>query len=160
MGILCSKMQVKYGAGCAEMDDLKLFIALSRTMLHVDRSSQVIFRAHGLTKGQFAVLEVLYHKGELTSKQIKELILTTPGNLPVIIHNLEKEGFVSRREDPRDRRSSLLSLTPLGTKKIEEVFPENKELIEQLFSVWTKEEKEQMMRALLKYRKEHYAKER
>lgn len=134
--------------------DLKLFIALNRTMLHIERKSVELFRRHNLTKGQFAVLEILYHKGDLTSKVIKEKILMSPGNLPVIIKNLEKHGFIEKHEDPSDRRFQILSLTDSGREKIEEVFPENEKMINSLFSVWNEDEKEELIYMLKKYRKE------
>lgn len=137
------------------MDDLKLFISLSRTMLYLDRETDKIYKEHGITKTQFAVLEVLYHKGDLSQCDIRQLILTTAGNLPVVINNLLKEDLISSRPHEEDGRRQVLSLTLKGRKLIEEVFPSNQKCIEDSFSVWTEKEKEMLHAAMKKFRKEH-----
>ena len=138
------------------MKDLKLFISLSRTLLYLDRETDKIFKEHGITKTQFAVLEVLYHKGDLSQCDIRQLILTTAGNLPVVINNLLQEELISKRPHEEDGRRHILSLTPKGRKLLEEVFPKNQQCIEDNFSVWTEEEKEMLHEAMKKFRKEHY----
>lgn len=137
------------------MEDLKLFISLSRTMLYLDRETDKIYKKHGITKAQFAVLEVLYHKGDLSQCDIRQLILTTAGNLPVVINNLLKEDLISKRPHEEDGRRQVLSLTLKGRKLIEEVVPENQKCIEDCFSVWTEKEKEMLHAAMKKFRKEH-----
>lgn len=52
------------------MEDLKLFISLSRTIIYLDRDTYKIYKEHGITKTQFAVLEILYHKGDLSQCDI------------------------------------------------------------------------------------------
>lgn len=138
------------------MDNLKLFISLSRTMLYLDRVTDKIYKEHGITKTQFAVLEVLYHNGDLSQCDIRQLILTTAGNLPVVINNLLKEDLISKRPHEEDGRRQVLSLTVKGRKLIEEVFPKNQKCIEDCFSVWTEKEKEMLHAAMKKLRKEHY----
>lgn len=137
------------------MEDLKLFISLSRTMLYLDRETDKIYKEHGITKTQFAVLEVLYHKGDLSQCDIRQLILTTAGNLPVVINNLLKEDLISKQPHEEDGRRQVLSLTSKGRKLIEEVFPENQKCIEDSFSVWTEKEKDMLHAAMKKFRKEH-----
>lgn len=141
------------------MEDLKLFIGFSRMLLHVDRKTSKVFRDADLTKGQFAVLEVLHTKGRLSASQIRKLILMTPGNLPVILKNLEAEDYIRRLPNPADGRSSLLELTDRGEKKLLEVFPKNQEVIEDLFSVWTEEEKELLLKSMKKFRDEYMKEE-
>ncbi len=139
--------------------DLKLFIVLSRAMLYIDRKSDELFRKHDLTKGQFAVLEVLYHKGELTSKTIKEKILMSPGNLPVIIKNLERDGYIKKRKDPDDGRVQRISLTDKGLSKIKVVFPENEALIREMFSIWDSQEQKTLFKLLNQFRRHWYEEE-
>lgn len=138
------------------MKDLNLFIALSRTMLYIDREADKVFQKYHITKTQFAVMEALYHKGPLTQSDIRRLILTTTGNLPVVIKNLLTYGYVEKRKDKPDKRKQILSLTLEGQALMGKVFPENRQCIEKIFSVWTQEEKEHLMNILQKFRKEYY----
>lgn len=59
---------------------------------------------YNLTLGQFAVLEALYHKGDLTVGQVQRAILSSSGTVPVIVGNLEKRGYLARQTDEADRR--------------------------------------------------------
>lgn len=137
------------------MRTLHLYIALARTLLAAERRSDKVFQKNGLTKTQFAVLEALYHKGDLSQSDIHKLILTTAGNLPVVVRNLLKEQWIRKRTDAHDGRRQILSLTEAGRAKIEAVFPENKEVIEDFFSPLTENEKKTMHALFQKLRKEH-----
>lgn len=138
------------------MDDLKLFISLSRTLLYLDRETDKIFKEYGITKTQFAVLEALLSKGDLSQCDLRRLILTTAGNLPVVINNLLKQDLISKRQHEDDGRRHVLSLTDKGRQLILKVFPENELCIQQCFSVWSEEEKTVLHGLMKKFRKEHY----
>ena len=79
----------------------------------------------GLTLGQFAVLEALYHLGPMSLSEVAKKILTTGGNLTMVAGNLEKQGLVSRKCSTDDARVYILSLTPKGRKLIAEIFPQH-----------------------------------
>ena len=103
--------------------NLKVLIGLSRTTQSIHRRSSAIFRESGLTLSQFSVLEALYHKGPLTISGIIETILSTGGNITVVVSNLEKLGLAERSINPDDKRSSLITITPRGEGLIDEIFP-------------------------------------
>lgn len=133
--------------------DLGLFIGWNRMLLSIHRKSDSLFAKYGLTRGQFAVLEALYHKGPLTVGEVQERILTTSGNIPVIVKNLEKCELLSRQQDEQDRRKFILTLTSKGRALIDEVFPQNEEIIKKSFAVWSDEEKIQLRELLQIWRK-------
>ncbi len=134
------------------MKDNSIIIGLHRVVTDLDRETARISGRYGLTLGQFAVLEALYHKGDLTVGQVKEAILSSTGTIPVIINNLEKQNFVHRAHDPADRRRSIVQLTSSGRRLIEKVYPENEQMFRDKFSVWSKDEQRELLRLLLKYR--------
>ena len=70
--------------------ELKILIGLHRAINYIDRQSTKIFSEYQLTLGQFAVLEALHHKGDMTVGQVQEKILSSGGTMPLIINNLEK----------------------------------------------------------------------
>jgi len=129
--------------------NLKVFVSLSRATQVVQRRSINIFKEGGLTGAQFAVLEVLYHKGDLRISEIIEKVFSTSGNMTVVINNLEKEQLVEKYIDPEDKRATLIRITDDGKKKIEEIFPVHLRDLEEHFSSLTTEEK-QLLRMLLK----------
>ncbi len=79
----------------------------------------------GLTLTQFAVLEALYHLGPMSLSEIAQKVLTTGGNLTMVVGNLEKCGFAQRQHSPQDRRVWVIQLTPEGKTLIRRIFPQH-----------------------------------
>jgi DNA-binding MarR family transcriptional regulator len=143
-------MSKNYDYGELENLNLKTLIALSRSTQNVNKKQLKTIKEGGLTVSQFAVLEVLYHKGDLRISEIIEKILSTSGNMTVVIDNLVKEDLVRRCADPKDRRVNLISITEKGRNLMEEVFPKHLENINEIFSKLDVEEKEQLIGLLKK----------
>jgi MarR family 2-MHQ and catechol resistance regulon transcriptional repressor len=93
----------------------------------------------GLT--DFAVLEVLLHKGPLTVKQIGEKVLLTSGSMTTAVDRLEAKGLVVRGNDAKDRRARIISLTPTGRQLIERAFAEHREAMEQNVAGFSEEDR-------------------
>jgi MarR family 2-MHQ and catechol resistance regulon transcriptional repressor len=140
--------KISYG----ELSDLNLktLIALSRATNSVHRREYKTVKEGGLTVSQFAVLEVLYHKGALRIQEIIEKTLSTGGNMTVVIENLVKDDLVMRYKDPEDKRASLISITDKGKVIIEDIFPRHVENINEIFSTLTVEEKKSLVSLLKK----------
>ncbi len=138
----------KKNYGQSSDTDLALFIRLQRSAIFLQREVGKITMKHGLTLSQFAVLEALYHKGDLNICQILSKILATSGNLTVVIRNLEKMGLVKRLRDPHDKRAYLISLTEEGSRVTERIFPEQLALLENYLSVYDRDEKRALISQL------------
>ena len=133
--------------------ELKILIGLHRTANAIDRKTAQIASGYGLTLGQFAVLEALYHKGDLTVGQVQDAILSTSGTIPLIVGKLEAQGYLTRRQDAVDRRRWILSLTGEGRALIAEVYPLNEKMILEQMECWTGEEKEVLVSLLQRFRR-------
>ena len=120
------------------MTDSFLLIYFYRIVNAINRKTISICTKYGITVSQFAVLEALKSKGELTVGEVR-------------VKNLEKLGYISRRADSNDRRRSFLSLTETGRAIVEEIFPKNMEMIQNEFSVWSEQEKKQLAKILKKF---------
>lgn len=127
----------------------KLLILISRMRNLLFRDLDTIFSSNGLTTTQFAVLEVLYHKGTLCVGDIQRLILGTSGNIPLVIKNLEKEGLVLRKKSESDRRISMIDLTEKGLLLIKKVYPMQKQRLSELFQDVSNKEKKALTQSLL-----------
>lgn len=128
---------------------LTTLITFTRAEHTIHKKELETIKKSGLTIAQFGVLEALYNKGDLRISEIMEKILTTSGNITVVIKNLEKDGLVKRNLDPKDKRATIISITDEGKKIIEEILPSHLENIVDIFSVLTDEEK-LMLRNILK----------
>lgn len=127
----------------------QLFMLLSRTTTLLHRHLHEIFQKFHLTSTQFAVLEILYQKGPLCIKEIQEGILSTSGNVPLVVNNLVKSNYVTKSTDPADRRITRVALTSNGITIVEQVYPLQKQKLDTLLNTLSQNEKDVLMRQLL-----------
>jgi len=125
---------------------LDTFVKLMRAANSVSAATNSELAAADLTVSQFAVLEVLYHAGPLCLTEIARKILTTGGNLTLVVNNLEKRGLVQRKQSADDRRFFSLRLTPKGKNLIAEIFPKQAAEITRVIGVLSPEEQAEMAR--------------
>jgi MarR family 2-MHQ and catechol resistance regulon transcriptional repressor len=121
---------------------LKLFTVLARahnTLMELDRRD---IRRFGLNQTEFAVLELLYHKGPRPLQQIGEKILITSGSITYVINKLEKKELLKRNPYEEDRRVIYAVLTERGQALMEEIFPQHAETLTEAFRGLTAEEKQ------------------
>lgn len=118
----------------------------------VDLNTGMAIRESGLTITQFGILDVLYCIGDMTINQLKEKILATSGNMTVVLKNMERDGLIDRNVCAHDKRSFKFTITPLGRKKFEEVLPKHREVLENVYSIYTEEEREQLIHLLKKFK--------
>lgn len=91
----------------------------------------------------FAVLEVLMHKGALPVNTIGEKVLLTSGSITTAVQRLEKQGLVRRERGELDARVVLVHLTDAGAELIQDAFAKHSANLEKLFEVFDSEEREQ-----------------
>ena len=97
-------------------------------------------------------MEILNTKGELLVGEIQKLILSTPGNVPYVINNLIKKGYVTKANEEPDKRRSRISLTSLGKQKILEILPAHDDLLTEKFDVLSETEKKDLLKLILSFR--------
>lgn len=134
--------------------DLSTLVVFTKAEHTIHKKEYQTIKESGLTPTQFGVLEALYSKGDLRISELIEKILTTSGNITVVIKNLEKEGFIHKDMDPRDKRSCIISLTNKGKHCIEAILPKHVNNIKEIFKVLSDEEKI-LLKKILKKFKEH-----
>lgn len=74
-----------------------------------------------LTLEQLHILKNLSDEGEMSQSALCALANKTPANLTRILDRLEKKDRIIRKNNPKDRRSSLIQLTDSGIALIPEV---------------------------------------
>jgi len=97
----------------------------------------------GLTPAQYVVMGALWEHDELPLKDLAAEAFCTPAAITGIIDVLERKGLVTRRPNPRDRRSLLATLTAAGRALRSEV-PTPGEILGDCCSVLSPEETNQL----------------
>ncbi|MDO8455111.1 MAG: MarR family transcriptional regulator, partial [Sulfurimonas sp.] len=93
---------------------MTIWIQLFRSYNKIRAKESLYIQSFDLTMNQFQVLEVLYHRGDLSIGAITKLTMGTPGNITVVVRNLKRDGFISVIPHSKDKRTSILSITPKG----------------------------------------------
>lgn len=111
---------------------------LSKIAMHLESA--------GVTTGQFAVLEALLHLGPMCQHTLAEKLLRSGGNMTLVIDNLQKQGWVKRQRQEKDRRMVEIHLTPKGRRLITRIFPEHAKVIARVLGELTPAEQEDLRR--------------
>ena len=98
----------------------------------------------------FAVLEVLLHKGPQPVNVIGKKVLLTSGSITTAIDRLESRKLVRRTPHPADRRARLVQLTDRGERLIENAFRQHALDMEETMAVLTPGERIELIRLLKK----------
>lgn len=129
---------------------LKLFVVLTRAMQSVKKRVEEDIRKHGLNPTEFAVLELLYNKGDQPIQKIGDKVLIAAAITTYVVDKLEKKSYLRRRPCPKDRRITHATLTEEGTALMDEIFPKHQEAIGEIFKGADIKEKEQLIFLLKK----------
>ncbi|BDH62017.1 HTH-type transcriptional regulator MhqR [Lysinibacillus sp. PLM2] len=119
---------------------LKAFTVLLRASQSVQEASKKDHSKHGLNPTEFAVLELLYHKGDQPIQVIGKKILIASSSITYVVDKLEEKGFVVRKACPSDRRVTYAAITDEGKKIMDQIFPGHIEIIEEIFNAITEDE--------------------
>ncbi|HFI0236721.1 TPA: MarR family winged helix-turn-helix transcriptional regulator [Streptococcus suis] len=132
---------------------LHSLVVFRRAANTISKSELETIKKYGLTVCQFGVMEALYNKGNLRIQDLIDKLLSTSGNMTVVIKNMIRDGYVYKTSDTSDRRASLIALTEKGRQTIETILPEHYDHVGQIFSVLSPEEQDQLATILKKFKK-------
>ena len=129
---------------------LKALVVLMRSSQTVQDIVKQDMEKYGVNPTEFAVLELLYHKGEQPIQHIGKKILLASSSITYVVDKLEAKGFVERIACPNDRRVTYASITEAGKRFIEGAFPQHEKKIEEVFAPLSDEELNTMIVLLKK----------
>lgn len=118
----------------------------------ISRQEVQTIKKHNLTVAQFGVMEALYNKGNLRIQDLIDKLLSTSGNMTVVIRNMIRDGYIFKVADEKDKRSYLIGLTPLGRETIEKILPEHYDNMGKIFSVLSLKDQEDLAQILKKFK--------
>ncbi|WP_239740999.1 MarR family transcriptional regulator [Mammaliicoccus sp. M-M45] len=131
-------------------ESLKALVGIKRTNDTLDRIVKQDMKNYGLNITEFAVMELLYHKGDQPIQKVKQRILIASSSTTYVIDQLVKKAYVTRRQDTEDKRITYAVLTEKGHALMEQIFPQHAETIEKAFYILDDEELAIFRRALKK----------
>lgn len=103
---------------------------LDRTARRVKQYAQQRFKEMGfnITVDQWLVLKQLYENKQIKQNELAERVFKDNPTLTRIIDLLCDKGLAERNMHPGDRRCFMVSLTPKGRKKVNDLLPKIQEV--------------------------------
>ena len=129
---------------------LKLWVVLSRAHETIAELARRDVERGELSLTEFAVMEALLHKGDLTAGEVSKRVLLRSGSLTYVIDKLVERDLIKRKICDDDRRRTYLQLTPAGNALMRRIWPGHAAAIELATSGLTLTEKRTVARLLKK----------
>lgn len=101
-------------------------------------------RESGLSMPQFNILMHLYHRGRCGMSDLTERMGVSPAGLSQLTDRLVQSGFLTRSEDPDDRRAKQIELTAAGRALVEKGLVERNRWLDELATGLGPREREQV----------------
>lgn len=143
-------MDTKNIAEYEEALSLKAFVVLTRTLESVKARAEEDIKCLGLNPTEFAVLELVYSKGDQPIQKIGEKVLIASSSITYVVDKLENKNLIKRRPSAKDRRITYATITNEGTALMDRVFPDHKKAITKIFGGLDIKEKEHLIEQLKK----------
>jgi DNA-binding MarR family transcriptional regulator len=105
---------------------------------------------HQLTPTQFAALAKIHDEGIVSQNRLGRLTAMDPATMQGVIARLFDRGFIARAPDPKDRRRSLLRLTPEGQSAFNDAAANGKTISRETLSPLDARERTAFLRLLAK----------
>lgn len=143
----------------------------AEAFLHLLRASDEAFQvtersliAHNISQGRFGVLMLLWRGGQgrpdapeldcgggpRTPAELAEAAGVTRATMTGLIDTLERDGFVKREPDPKDRRMMSVLLTAKAEKFLHLLLPSHFKLMTAIMSTLSESERKTLVQLLAK----------
>jgi MarR family transcriptional regulator, 2-MHQ and catechol-resistance regulon repressor len=128
----------------------RVWLVMWKAAHAIEQNATRSLSALGLGRSDFAVLEVLLHKGPQPVNIIGKKVLLTSGSITAAVDRLESRKLIRRTFNPKDRRSRFVRLTKTGRLLIGRAFQKHALDLEETMAVLRSGERAELVRLLQK----------
>ena len=128
------------------------FLNLLRTGDEIFSKEARFLAQYGVSQGRFTVLMLLHNCPECVSTpaELAEHAGVTRATMTGLVDTLEKEGLVTRGEDPADRRTVRVRITAAGEEFLAKILPDYFRCVSATIRALTASEQKQLVTLLQK----------
>lgn len=108
----------------------QLWAELSRAFEALREHAARDLARHGLSLGEFGVLEALADGGPLRPGDLQEEARVSSGGVTYLVDRLEERGLVERRPHPEDGRARVVEITREGRELMGRIAPQHAAALE------------------------------
>lgn len=117
---------------------------------YVDRVSKYLAQ-YRLSPSKFNLLMIVRYQGGadgITQAAISERLIVSAGNVTGLVERLSKEGLITRKQNPENRRENRIKVTPKAEKLLDELWPGYDKLVKDLTNLVPKKDQPQLAKIL------------
>jgi len=130
--------------------DILIWVRLATTFNLMYQEIKRELSKENLTIPQLEIIGCLSPSKGLSLNELAERLLVTGGNVTGLMDRLERDGYVFRERDEKDRRVINAKLTLKGKEVWQMIFPRYQKCISTLVKSLTVDEKKELNRLLKK----------
>jgi MarR family 2-MHQ and catechol resistance regulon transcriptional repressor len=134
----------------ADLSGTHLWLVLMKAHRTLQRLATRSIESSEVGLSDFAVMEMLLHKGPQPVNEIGRRIELTSGAITTAVDRLESRGLVTREAHPSDRRARIVRLTAAGEVQAAKSFAGHKAAMDLAASGLSKTERATLMELLKK----------
>lgn len=123
-----------------DTENILLPILVKRCCRLIDHRIDFLLKQHGIARSQFRVLHHVAKRGELTQKELVDILEVQGATLTPIVNNLVQKKWLVRVSNSDDMRVKNLRLTPEGNERLKDIPNPAEELNAMLISRLSKKQ--------------------
>src|SRR5713101_3063665 len=134
----------------ADVSGTHLWLVMMKTHRALERLAIQSIESSEVGLSDFAIMEMLLHKGPQPVNEIGRRVELTSGAITTAVDRLESRGLVTRETHPSDRRARIVRLTAAGEKEAARIFAGHKAAMDVAASALSKPERATLIALLRK----------
>jgi DNA-binding MarR family transcriptional regulator len=139
--------------GCMDREDLGALSArVTRRLIGAERP---LLAAHGLSMWAYIALSYLARQPAGTQLALAEGIRYDKTRLIGLLDELERDGLITRKPDPTDRRARTVNLTPAGKKRHAAAQADVRAMEDEFLGDLSATERDRLLRVLARLANDH-----
>jgi DNA-binding MarR family transcriptional regulator len=116
----------------------------------MEKCGHFLYHRRGGKRGQIRILKLLSEKGNITQKELLEILTLKSGSVSETVKKLENQGYITKKKDELDKRKVIITLTDEGRSFLETQLKINSEQEKVLFDSLTTDEQAELEELLNK----------
>ncbi len=134
----------------ADVSGTHLWLVLMKAHRTLQRLATRSIEASDICLSDFAVMEMLLHKGPQPVNEIGRRVELTSGAITTAVDRLESRRLVTREAHESDRRARIVRLTPRGKEQAAKVFASHRTAMDLAATGLSKTERAMLIELLRK----------
>ena len=122
----------KHDGALGDKSSVRVWLRLLSCTMAIEKEVQRRFTDRGMTLPRFDVLAALDRHGEMNMGALSKALLVSNGNITQLVQKLIRDGLVELHKPPKDRRSSIVRMTPEGRELFAKLARAHQDWIDQM----------------------------